>query len=226
MGKTCLMRHFYQQARTSGFLCAHLRLESGYTNVSSVLDTMKQQLGGGKAFPASQQVVQKHAAHNVKIDVKDVSVEDRSQLFLQTAKDDHSLHMRRSELTDAFLEDVARLERRKNKLFLLDALDKAEPDVRHWVQDHLLVGLHRLDHIFIVLAGREEPTLQPPWESVCHLHRLEPVTVSDYWDYCQQINLALPRETIGLLHAVFKGSPGEFFDNIPVVRSYQQGHSQ
>jgi hypothetical protein len=221
MGKSCLMGHFHREARHNGFLCAHLKLESGYTNVSSVLDALKQQLGGAKEFPSHQKAIQKHASQQVKIDVNDVDIKDHSKLFVQTAKDDHSVRMRRSELTDAFLDDMVRLQRKKQKLFLLDAMDKAETEIGRWVQDHLLVGLHRLDNTVVVLAGRDKPILQPPWEFDCHSHKLEPVTVGDYWDYCQQIELQLAMETVETLHTIFFGSPGAFFESVQTLK--QQG---
>jgi hypothetical protein len=200
-----------------------LKLESGYTNVSSVIEALKQQLGSIKEFPTLQKAIQKHASQHVKIDVSDVDVTDHSQLFVQTAKDDHSVRMRRSELTDAFLEDVAGLQRKKQKLFLLDAMDKAETEVGRWVQDHLLVGLHRLDSTVVVLAGRDAPILQPPWEFDCQAHQLEPVTVGDYWDYCQQIESQLARETVETLHTIFLGSPGAFFESVQILQRQQQG---
>ena len=95
-------------------------------------------------------------------------------------------------------------------VLLFDAFEQADPAIQIWLNEQLVSGLCRLRHVYTVLAGRELPEATVTWQGECHSHVLPAVAPEAHKQFCADVGIRVPDDTVLAFHRVFDGKPGLF----------------
>jgi len=210
MGKTHMLRVYRHTAEEEfGARCALIDLRSKVQDSSDLLHAAVQQLGSS-CFE-SYQTIHDEWARRPHVQIRGLTAL-LSIVLLRSERTGQTEQLQRQRLTRAFSRDLAAAPATPPIVLLFDAFEQADRSVQAWLDDDLMVGLSRIPHVWVVVAGRTLPAPLATWQDTCCLHQLLPVSLDDHRWYCTNIEADLSDDQIVAFHVAFDGKPGLFVE--------------
>lgn len=213
MGKSHLLKTFYRRAFAEfQCLCAIVELGEKLPDPQSVLFSLKAQLPN-LDFRNYDQTLDANPKQTIEIKDTKVWFSNVSAQITENQKNEID---RQRKLTGAFVDDLKANE--AQQVFLcFDTIDHA-PDLHNWFQQEFLSSLCQLNHLSIVVAGRELPDNPINLQMQCQDHDLEPFGIDHYKEVRERLDLDLDDEKVEFLFKLFDGKPGPMFEAAPKFR--------
>jgi hypothetical protein len=187
--------------------CAILDLRNPALGVPDILHNTCSQLNDA-AFTGYRNAYQawrnrpKIEANGLQALLSKISIQARS------SEDDTRLIL--PDLTRAFVSDLRQFDA-KPVLLLFDAVNDSTDQTRTWLMDMLLVQLSPLDHVRVVIAGRDLPDAAGSYAAACLSYELQPVVEVDaYIRFCHETGVTLAEQSIRDFAHAFNYRPGLF----------------
>lgn len=116
--------------------------------------------------------------------------------------------------TRLLVAELRQLNDRPIVLFC-DAMDDSQEDIQEWLMNSLLIQLQPLNHLHIVVAGRDLPPESGTYAGVCQSYELGSVEDHEaYIDYCQALEIELDANVIREFAKIFGYAPGRFVETV------------
>jgi len=216
-GKSCLLRVFGEHCRSDGIPTAHIDLKGGSLTPIDILRTVQTDVRPLILDRCNSILNNPHGYDSPSIQITDNAGFGKTEYSIQqTYVQGRSLSIEDQKQwwangAQALLDDFSEISKSASKRFVLlfDTYEKASPETRDWISNHLLrmATPLRISCLCIVLAGKETPVPTSEWEHYYQMLDLEPLQLEHWIAYAKLVRANVTYEQIELVYRKYKHQP-------------------
>ena len=214
MGKTSLLTRFKQRCPVQyvPFDC------KGVASVAAFLSLVVAELGRDR-FPTFISKVKVFVQGGVDFSENDIDADKMVSIAINSDIDPTTQAHRLEQLQQAFFDDLSQLEDRV--VITLDTYQLANEALKNWIESKWLWAVGRqLKNVVTVIAGQSVPdsVTNSVWGDECDHFKLAPIVeVTDWCQFCAELQFDLPEEAIKAIALGCKGHPANVHQMLSVA---------